>query len=77
MNGLWRASARRPTPEVDLDDPPVRGISKPQLLTQSRHSDQAALNPHGLTSFLPQIAAVVARPTSWEIVAKTWGLHVF
>jgi hypothetical protein len=27
--------------------------------------------------FLPQIAAVVARPTSWKIVAKMWGLHVF
>jgi hypothetical protein len=27
--------------------------------------------------FLPQIAVVVARPTSWTIVAKTWGLHVF
>jgi hypothetical protein len=39
--GHCREVTAASTPEVDLDGPPVREIFKLQLLTQSRHSDQA------------------------------------
>ena len=50
---------------------------KPMMISLSRRNFFTGMIATTFARFLPQIVAVVARPTSWEIVAKTWGLRVF
>jgi hypothetical protein len=49
---------------------------KPLMTPLARRSFFTGMIATAFARFLPQIAPLVARPTSWEIVAKTWGLRV-
>jgi hypothetical protein len=49
---------------------------KPLMTSLSRRSFFTGMIATAFARLLPRIAAVVARATSWEIVAKTWGLRV-
>jgi hypothetical protein len=46
------------------------------MISLSRRNFFTGMIATTFARLLPQIAAVVARQTSWEIVTKTWGLRV-